>query len=92
VTKATSLGHVEFEKKKCVITNNRKKVVRFNIKENFLYWLQCETKVGKIKNAHVVSKQLNNVQPWHECLGQPSTENVKHLSKKNLVEKINIDK
>jgi hypothetical protein len=85
VIKATSLGHVEFEKNKCVITNNRKKVVGFGIKEKFLYWLQCETKLGKIENVYlVVSKQLNSVQLWHECLGQLGKENVKLLSKKIL--------
>ncbi len=93
VTKATSLGHVEFGKKNCVITDNGKKVVGFGIKGNFLYWLQCETKLGKIENVRlVVSKQLNNVQLWHKCLGPLGMENVKLLSKRNLVEKINLNK
>jgi len=50
VIKATYLGHhVEFRKKKCDITNNRKKVVGFGIKDFFFYWLQCETKLRKIE-------------------------------------------
>lgn len=93
VIKATYLGLlVEFRKKKCIITNNRKKVVGFGIKDFFSIGCNVKPSWERQKNAHlVVSKQLTSVQWWHDCLGQLGPKNVKLLSKKNLVEN-NIDK
>ncbi len=39
VMKTTSLGHVEFGEKGCVITNNQKKVVALDVKKNSLFEL-----------------------------------------------------
>jgi hypothetical protein len=63
------------------------------LKKIFSIGCNVKPKLGKIENVHlIVYKQLNNVQPWHKCLGQLGMENVKLLSKRNLVEKINLNK